>query len=313
MGERELARGMLEYALRSLGVPRERARARRGPRRAGESGRHLMMPRAESDALWLSLSVAARSVAFNLPFAILVAWLLTRTRFAGRTLFDAFVHLPLVLPPVVVGYLLLVLFGVRGPIGGWLYEHFGIQLAFTSTGAALATAVMSFPLVVRAIRISLEERRSRPRRCGAHARRRPVRPVLLHHAAADRARHPRRRGHRVRGGPRRVRRGDHLRVQHSRRDAHAAAGAVHGAADAGRRRARRAPRAHLAVARARGSAGGRIPEPRDCAARLGRRMSMLRVELRKRRGDFSLDAALQRARRRASPRSSAAPAAASPR
>ncbi len=115
-----------------------------------------MLSAAESDALLLSLSVAARSVAFNLPFAILVAWLLTRTRFAGRTVFDAFVHLPLVLPPVVVGYLLLLLFGVRGPIGGWLYEHFGIQLAFTSTGAALATAVMSFPLVVRSIRIALE-------------------------------------------------------------------------------------------------------------------------------------------------------------
>jgi molybdate transport system permease protein len=111
---------------------------------------------AESEALWLSLSVAARSVAFNLPFAILVAWLLTRARFPGRTLFDAFVHLPLVLPPVVVGYLLLVLFGVRGPLGSWLYAQFGIQLAFTSTGAALATAVMSFPLVVRSIRISLE-------------------------------------------------------------------------------------------------------------------------------------------------------------
>ena len=99
----------------------------------------MMLSPAESDALWLSLSVAARSVFFNLPFAILVAWLLTRTRFAGRTLFDAFVHLPLVLPPVVVGYLLLVMFGVRGPVGGWLYQHFGIQLAFTSTGAALAT------------------------------------------------------------------------------------------------------------------------------------------------------------------------------
>jgi molybdate transport system permease protein len=111
---------------------------------------------AETEALTLSLSVAARSVAFNLPFAILVAWLLARARFAGRTLFDAFVHLPLVLPPVVVGYLLLLLFGVRGPIGGWLYESFGIQLAFTSTGAALATAVMSFPLVVRAIRLSLD-------------------------------------------------------------------------------------------------------------------------------------------------------------
>ncbi len=114
------------------------------------------MTPAELDALTLSLAVAARSVAINLPFAILVAWLLSRTRFAGRTLFDAVVHLPLVLPPVVVGYLLLVVFGVRGPVGGWLYEHFGIQLAFTSTGAALATAVMSFPLVVRAIRLSLE-------------------------------------------------------------------------------------------------------------------------------------------------------------
>jgi molybdate transport system permease protein len=115
-----------------------------------------MLSAAEAEALTLSLSVAARSVLFNLPFAIGVAWLLARTRFAGRTVFDAFVHLPLVLPPVVVGYLLLLLFGVRGPIGGWLYENFGIQLAFTSTGAALATAVMSFPLVVRAIRISLE-------------------------------------------------------------------------------------------------------------------------------------------------------------
>jgi molybdate transport system permease protein len=100
-----------------------------------------MLSSAESEALCLSLSVAARSVAFNLPFAILVAWLLTRTRFAGRTLFDVFVHLPLVLPPVVVGYLLLLLLGVRGPIGSWLHEFFGIQLAFTRTGAALATAV----------------------------------------------------------------------------------------------------------------------------------------------------------------------------
>ena len=115
-----------------------------------------MLSAAESDALVLSLSIAARSVLFNVPLAVAVAWLLTRTRFAGRTVFDAFVHLPLVLPPVVVGYLLLVLFGIRGPIGGWLHELFGIQLAFTSTGAALATAVMSFPLVVRSIRISID-------------------------------------------------------------------------------------------------------------------------------------------------------------
>jgi molybdate transport system permease protein len=115
-----------------------------------------MLSPEETSALLLSLSVAARSVLINLPFAIAVAWLLTRRSFVGRSLFDAFVHLPLVLPPVVVGYLLLVLFGVRGPLGGWLHETFGIQLAFTTAGAALATAVMSFPLVVRSIRISLD-------------------------------------------------------------------------------------------------------------------------------------------------------------
>ena len=107
-------------------------------------------------ALLLSLSVAGRSVLFSLPFAVLVAWLLARRRFVGRTVFDAFVHLPLVLPPVVVGYLLLLLFGVRGPVGGWLDRQFGVQLVFTTAGAALATAVMSFPLMVRTIRPSLE-------------------------------------------------------------------------------------------------------------------------------------------------------------
>jgi molybdate transport system permease protein len=111
---------------------------------------------AELEALRLSLDVAARSVLCSLPFAILIAWMLTRARFPGRTLFDAFVHLPLVLPPVAVGYVLLLLCGSRGPIGGWLNEHFGIRLAFTTAGAALATAVMTFPLLVRAIRLSLE-------------------------------------------------------------------------------------------------------------------------------------------------------------
>lgn len=110
----------------------------------------------ESEALRLSLSVALRSVAISTPPALLVAWILSRRRFLGHTLFDAMVHLPLVLPPVAVGYVLLLLFGVRGPIGGWLRAHFGVQLAFTTAGAALATAVMTFPLMVRAIRLSLE-------------------------------------------------------------------------------------------------------------------------------------------------------------
>jgi molybdate transport system permease protein len=111
---------------------------------------------AELEALRLSLEVALRSVAFSLPLAVLVAWLLTRTRFPGRTLFDAFVHLPLVLPPVAIGYLLLLLLGARAPLGAWLYARLGIRLPFTTAGAALATAVMTFPLMVRAIRLSLE-------------------------------------------------------------------------------------------------------------------------------------------------------------
>jgi len=116
----------------------------------------LSLSSAELEALRLSLEVAARSVVFSLPLAVLTAWILTRARFPGRTLFDAFVHLPLVLPPVAVGYVLLLLFGTHGPLGAWLRAHFGIQLPFTTAGAALATAVMTFPLMVRAIRLSLE-------------------------------------------------------------------------------------------------------------------------------------------------------------
>lgn len=116
----------------------------------------LPLTDTELQALHLSLSVSLRSVLFSLPVAIAVAWLLTRRRFVGRMLLDSLVHLPLVLPPVVTGYLLLLLFGSRGPIGRWLADSFDIRLVFTSTGAALATAVMSFPLMVRAIRIALE-------------------------------------------------------------------------------------------------------------------------------------------------------------
>ncbi len=111
---------------------------------------------AEWQALGLSLQVAAMSVACNLPLAILLAWALARRRFAGRQVLDAVVHLPLVLPPVAVGYLLLVLFGSRGPVGHLLQSVFGIHLIFTREGAALATAVMSLPLMIRAMRVSLE-------------------------------------------------------------------------------------------------------------------------------------------------------------
>jgi molybdate transport system permease protein len=104
----------------------------------------------------LSLKVALASVAFSLPFAIGVAYFLARVSFPGKTVLDAVVHLPLVLPPVVVGFALLVLFGRQGPLGAWLEEWFGIVFAFRWTGAALAAAIMGFPLMVRAIRLSFE-------------------------------------------------------------------------------------------------------------------------------------------------------------
>jgi len=115
-----------------------------------------MLTPEEWQAVRLSLSVALRSVAFSLPLAVAVAWLLSRRRFLGRPLLDAVVHLPLVIPPVVVGWGLLILFGVQGPIGRPLHDWFGIRLVFSTAGAALATAVMTFPLIVRAVRLSLE-------------------------------------------------------------------------------------------------------------------------------------------------------------
>lgn len=110
----------------------------------------------EWQAIRVSLAVASRSVAFGLPLAVLAAYALARGRFAGRAVLDALVHLPLVMPPVVVGWGLLLLFGVRGPLGSLLQDWFGVRLVFTTGGAALATAVMAFPLMVRAMRLSLE-------------------------------------------------------------------------------------------------------------------------------------------------------------
>lgn len=116
----------------------------------------MLLSPAEWDIVFLTLRVAAFSVTFGLPIAVLFAWLLVRGRFYGRPVLDAVVHLPMVLPPVVVGWLLLILFGVRGPIGSWLQSWFGVRLVFTAAGASLACAVMSFPLMLRAIRLSLE-------------------------------------------------------------------------------------------------------------------------------------------------------------
>jgi molybdate transport system permease protein len=115
----------------------------------------LRLSAEEWDAVRLSIKVASVAMLASLPFGIAVAWVLARRDFWGKSLLNGLVHLPLVLPPVVTGYLLLLSFGTRGPIGSFLAE-FGIVFSFRWTGAALASAVMGFPLMVRAIRLSIE-------------------------------------------------------------------------------------------------------------------------------------------------------------
>ncbi|MCF6102354.1 MULTISPECIES: molybdate ABC transporter permease subunit [Mesorhizobium] len=110
----------------------------------------------EWNAVRLSIKVATVAMVASLPPGILIALVLARGQFWGKTLLNGLVHLPLILPPVVIGYLLLLSFGRRGPVGAFLAEHFGIVFSFRWTGAALACAVMGFPLMVRAIRLSIE-------------------------------------------------------------------------------------------------------------------------------------------------------------
>lgn len=110
----------------------------------------------EREAIHLSLWVSCWAVGGSLPFGILLAWALARLNFPGKTLLDGLIHLPLVLPPVAIGYILLVLLGRRGFLGAWLYDALGITIAFTWKGAAVASGVMAFPLMVRAMRLSIE-------------------------------------------------------------------------------------------------------------------------------------------------------------
>ncbi len=114
------------------------------------------MTGAEWEIIALSLKVSGVAVLLTMPVAFALAWLLARGRFPGKLLLDALVHLPLVLPPVVVGWLLLIVFGNNGPVGRWLGEWFGLSFMFRWTGAALAAAVMALPLMVRAMRLSIE-------------------------------------------------------------------------------------------------------------------------------------------------------------
>ncbi len=116
----------------------------------------LTLSEAEWTAIRLSLRVSLVAMIVSLPFAIAIAMLLARGRFWGKSILNGVVHLPLILPPVVTGFLLLVLFGKRGPIGAFLAEYTGIVFSFRWTGAALACGVMAFPLMVRSIRLSIE-------------------------------------------------------------------------------------------------------------------------------------------------------------
>lgn len=116
----------------------------------------LQLSPVEAEAVTLSLQVAGLSLVINLPLSILVAFVLARCEFPGKKLLNGVVHLPLVLPPVVTGYLLLLTLSTEAPVGAWLEETFGLVFAFRWTGAALAAAIMGFPLAVGAIRLSLE-------------------------------------------------------------------------------------------------------------------------------------------------------------
>jgi molybdate transport system permease protein len=116
----------------------------------------LELSSLEREALRLSLWVSGWAVVGSLPAGVFLSWLLARKKFPGKLLLDGLVHLPLVLPPVVMGYILLVLLGRKGALGAWLYDVLGITLAFNWKGAAVASGIMAFPLLVRAVRLSIE-------------------------------------------------------------------------------------------------------------------------------------------------------------
>lgn len=116
----------------------------------------MMLSTYEYQAIELSLKVAIYTVIWLLPAGVLLGWLLARHQFMGKRFLDSVVHLPLVLPPVVVGYLLLLNFGRASPLGGWLYQHMGVVFSFNWKGAVLASSVVALPLMVRSIRLAVE-------------------------------------------------------------------------------------------------------------------------------------------------------------
>ena len=170
-------------------------------------------------AIALSLKVAFVATVASLPFAIFAAYALARWTFPGRSLLDGLLHLPLVLPPVVTGYMLLLAFGKAGPIGKFLFETFGISFSFRWTGAALACAVMGFPLMLRAIRLSFESIDRRLEFSGRNARCKSSMDVSACHAATRAPGRPRWCHHVFCQGTRRIWCNDHVRFQYSGRNA----------------------------------------------------------------------------------------------
>ncbi len=110
----------------------------------------------EWSSIFLSLKVASLSTLFAFPFALLIGWMLARNDFFGKSIVEGFLHLPLVMPPVTTGYLLLLIFGTQGFLGEWLFERFGLRLAFNQAAAVIAAVVVSFPLMTRSIRTAIE-------------------------------------------------------------------------------------------------------------------------------------------------------------
>ena len=255
------------------------------PAVAGQTWMFSLTP-DEWTAVLLSLRIAVVATVVALPFGIAIAWLLARKDFWGKALLDGLVHLPLVLPPVVTGYLLLIAFGRRGIFGAFLAD-IGIVFSFRWTGAALACGVMGFPLLVRAIRLSIEavDAKLEDAAWTLGANRFLVFATVTLPLAL--ARHHRRHGAVLRQGARRVRRHHHVRLEHSGRDADHLGRDLHLHADPqcgrGRRAARRGRDRHLAD-RAR-----RLRMAR--AARrhaLARGLSMLPVDVEKRLGTSRL-------------------------
>ena len=244
-----------------------------------------MLTPAESEALLLSLRVSAVAVLCALPFALAAALLLARHNFFGRSLVEGVLHLPLALPPVVVGYLLLVMLGPREPLGAWLEAHLHIRFAFSWTGAALASALITFPFQYRAIRLGVQAQDAGLAEAAATLG--AVRPLCKPHLSARAARNHRWRDHGVCRQPWRIRRDHHLRFQHSWRDAYAAACDLQRLAAAGRRKRSDAARRALRRigARRRGARRSRRPPPACVAYPMS-----LQVTLRHRLGAFRLQA-----------------------